>query len=91
MFQPSIQVECMSWGYFCERAIHLGLSDVETLLSRVPHVNRTDKEREKSDSQPLQWSKYHLDSAIPGRVILNVWRILRHEVIQLIILLIFGP
>ncbi|XP_011881898.1 PREDICTED: DNA polymerase zeta catalytic subunit [Vollenhovia emeryi] len=68
------EVETLSWGYVFQRAFHLGLSNFPLRISKVPHTQiftRSDAHAfEKDDAG---------DVKVPGRNILDVWRIMRHE------------
>lgn len=69
------QVESLSWGYVFQRATHLALNGFPLKISKVPYVqipsNKSDVHTfEKDDMNEIK---------VPGRNILDVWRIMRHE------------
>lgn len=63
------EIEMNSWGYILERAQNLGLEVVKE-VSRI-----TDKYRQK------RWrgEENDFEGRIIGRIMLNVWRLFRHE------------
>ncbi|EFN82226.1 DNA polymerase zeta catalytic subunit [Harpegnathos saltator] len=69
------EVESLSWGYVFQRASHLALNGFPLRISKVPYVqipsNKFDARMfEKDDMSEIK---------VPGRNILDVWRIMRHE------------
>lgn len=68
------EVETLSWGYIFQRASHLSLSNFSLRISKVPYIQVSPKSdvytSEKDDTNEIK---------IPGRNILDVWRIMRHE------------
>ncbi|KAK2584377.1 hypothetical protein KPH14_006763 [Odynerus spinipes] len=66
------EVEVLSWGYVFQRALHLGFN----LFSL--HISRTPNNLSNYGFQIL--SKEDCEVKVPGRIILNIWRIMRHEV-----------
>ncbi|XP_036146254.1 DNA polymerase zeta catalytic subunit isoform X2 [Monomorium pharaonis] len=68
------EVETLSWGYVFQRAFHLKLNNFLVKISKVPHVQIFSKSDthafEKDDAGEIK---------VPGRIILNVWKIMRHE------------
>jgi len=68
------EVEALSWGYVFQRTFHLGLSNFSMRISKIPHTQIFSKSDvhafEKDDVGEIK---------VPGRNILDVWRIMRHE------------
>lgn len=65
-----------SWGYLLERGVALG-AQVVARLSRVPEGTRGSHHLEEEDEYGADHtSQIHL----AGRVVLNVWRLMRAEV-----------
>ncbi|XP_076640510.1 DNA polymerase zeta catalytic subunit isoform X1 [Colletes latitarsis] len=67
------EVESLSWGYILQRASYIGFNDFTWQVSRISNVTPTYK-GQTSDKDNLN------DAKIPGRIILDVWRIMRHEI-----------
>ena len=71
-----VQVQRGSWGYLIERGVALG-AEVVARLSRVPEGVRASHHLEEEDQYGADnTSQIHL----AGRVVLNVWRLMRAEV-----------
>jgi len=66
-----------SWGYLVQRAARLGLN-LPNLLSRVPKSESHEARQAQSSQGTI--AEYS-DLKIPGRIVLNLWRLLRHEAI----------
>lgn len=68
------EVEALSWGYVFQRALYLRINNFPLKISKVPHMQISSKfdahTIEKDDLSEIK---------IPGRNILDVWRIMRHE------------
>uniref|UniRef100_A0A8D9BNJ6 DNA polymerase n=1 Tax=Cacopsylla melanoneura TaxID=428564 RepID=A0A8D9BNJ6_9HEMI len=64
------EIETLSWGYLLERGYILELN-LNTALSRIVEVEKRNSSRDEVKSVQLQ---------VPGRIIINLWRLLRHEV-----------
>ncbi|XP_020282558.1 DNA polymerase zeta catalytic subunit isoform X2 [Pseudomyrmex gracilis] len=68
------EVEALSWGYVFQRALHLRINNFPLKISKVPHMQIPSKfdahTIEKDDLGEIK---------VPGRNILDVWRIMRHE------------
>lgn len=62
------EIEMFSWGYLIDRAYTLGLN-LPILVSRLNPENANQKNEQ--DESELK---------IPGRIILDVWRLMRHEI-----------
>ena len=61
----------MSWGYLIERGHELGIPMVQEMSRLIPRENK----KKQNDMQPQDWNE-----VIHGRIVLNLWRLLRHEV-----------
>lgn len=71
------EVQMLSWGFLLQRATALGI-DLAPQLSRVQDSSATAR----FDAQSDQWGARHTSEiSITGRIVLNVWRLMRHEVI----------
>lgn len=66
------EIETLSWGYIFQRALHLGFNNFPLRISKVPHVQMSAK-YDMSEREDMSEIK------VPGRNILDVWRIMRHE------------
>ena len=75
-----LQIEMNSWGYVLQRGTLIGFP-IHDLLSRIPG---TASERKISPEDPTEYNGYtaekNSDIAIIGRIVLNLWRLLRGEV-----------
>ncbi|XP_032687505.1 DNA polymerase zeta catalytic subunit isoform X2 [Odontomachus brunneus] len=69
------EVESFSWGYVFQRAAHLALSGFPLRISKVPYVQISSN---KSDAHTFEKDDMS-EIKVPGRNILDVWRIMRHE------------
>uniref|UniRef100_A0A915HSP9 DNA-directed DNA polymerase family B exonuclease domain-containing protein n=1 Tax=Romanomermis culicivorax TaxID=13658 RepID=A0A915HSP9_ROMCU len=67
------EIQSMSLGYLIERATKLDL-DLASLISRIPEISGQSRHSNADD----WW--FMADIHIAGRVTLNLWRLLRHEV-----------
>ncbi|KAG7168018.1 DNA polymerase zeta catalytic subunit-like 2, partial [Homarus americanus] len=68
-------VQMSSWGYVLERGVALGLEMVSR-LSRVPEGTASHHDEELDEYGADQTSQIHMT----GRIVLNVWRLMRSEV-----------
>ena len=67
----------LSWGYLLQRAAQLGL-DLCSQIARVPGA----KEANRFSAEHDEWGADHMSEIhVAGRIVLNLWRILRHEVL----------
>ena len=66
------EIEHLSWGYMQQRLQNLG-HDLVQLMSRMSDVKTT------GPSAKDDFSNAGPELRIPGRVVLNLWRILRHH------------
>ncbi|KAI5736796.1 hypothetical protein M8J76_007192 [Diaphorina citri] len=64
------EIETLSWGYLLERGYVLGLN-LNQELSRITEVEKRNSSRDEVKNTQLQ---------MPGRIVINLWRLLRHEV-----------
>ena len=70
------EVQMFSWGYLLERALTFEI-DLCTRLSRVKGSSSSSN----MDAEKDRWGAAHTSEIkIAGRIILNVWRLMRHEV-----------
>lgn len=71
------EVQMLSWGYLMQRASTLGI-DLASQLSRVQDSSGTAR----FDAEKDQWgARYMSEISITGRIVLNVWRLMKHEVL----------
>ncbi|XP_045467770.1 DNA polymerase zeta catalytic subunit isoform X2 [Harmonia axyridis] len=61
------EIQMLSWGYLIERCFHLGINIIPD-ISRVKDKHLKFNEKETGDLR------------ISGRVVLDLWRLLRHEI-----------
>jgi DNA polymerase elongation subunit (family B) len=67
------EIQMGSWGYLIERSAVLGFSMVDSLSRYVT----TKKSKRPID----EWGRTHQSGVfVKGRIVLNLWRIMRHEV-----------
>ncbi|XP_046836193.1 DNA polymerase zeta catalytic subunit isoform X1 [Vespa crabro] len=66
------EVEVLSWGYIFQRASNMGFKLFPLYISRTPNIS--------SSYGSQMFFKEDSEIRIPGRVFLNVWRIMRHEI-----------
>lgn len=70
------EIQLSSWGYLLQRGQALQL-DINALVSRIP-AQATDAPKE--DNVQSEYAARHTSELrVPGRVILNVWRLMRKE------------
>lgn len=76
------EIEMHSWGYLIQRG-YVFETNLLTEIGRTNEENPSWKEANASDSQNLEFDdapKNIRHMRIPGRIILDIWRLLRHEV-----------
>ncbi|XP_043513562.1 DNA polymerase zeta catalytic subunit [Frieseomelitta varia] len=66
------EIESLSWGYIFHRASHIGLNDFTWQISRILVPPKSKGQVSDKDN--------FSDTKIPGRIVLDVWRIMRHEI-----------
>ncbi|XP_078322604.1 uncharacterized protein LOC111104775 [Crassostrea virginica] len=70
------EIQRFSWGYLFQRASHLSVN-LCAQMSRIPDEKKKSSFKAESD----EWgADYSSEIHLAGRVILNLWRILKHEV-----------
>ncbi|KAM4902870.1 DNA polymerase zeta catalytic subunit [Sylvia borin] len=70
------EVQMHSWGYLLQRAAALNV-DLCQMISRVPDENKENRFSTELDEYGADaMSEIH----IVGRIVLNIWRMMRHEV-----------
>lgn len=65
----------LSWGYFIQRGQYLN-RQCEIELSRIKYTKMNDS-KEKT---VVDGNNYSTEFKLIGRIVLNVWRLMRHEV-----------
>jgi len=70
-----LQVEMLSWGYLFQRAYTLQIN-LFPLVSRIPNA-RVDNQHTENDSTASNLTE---EIKLTGRIMLNIWRLMRHEV-----------
>ncbi|XP_065226128.1 DNA polymerase zeta catalytic subunit [Planococcus citri] len=69
------EVEMLSWGFLIQRGHFLG-RNLSQELSRV----RETRQNEPTERPPYEEDEYSNEIKLTGRIVLNVWRLMRHEV-----------
>ncbi|XP_063402916.1 DNA polymerase zeta catalytic subunit-like [Mytilus trossulus] len=70
------EIQKTSWGYLLQRAAQVGI-DLCSQISRIPEEKRGSHfSAEKDEYGADSMSEIH----IVGRIVLNLWRVMRHEV-----------
>ena len=72
------EVQMLSWGYLIDRSRVLDIN-LCPLISRIPNAEKQSRVNEDADSQSFYYGS-SLEFKIAGRILLNVWRIMRSEV-----------
>ncbi|XP_064489421.1 DNA polymerase zeta catalytic subunit-like isoform X2 [Ornithodoros turicata] len=70
------EIQMLSWGYLLQRASCLGM-DLHQGLSRTP--TEPKQTSVSSSSQEEQVDTHVEDVTVAGRVVLNIWRVMRKE------------
>ncbi|ELU09367.1 hypothetical protein CAPTEDRAFT_153186 [Capitella teleta] len=70
------EIQKASWGFIIKRACHLNLNLIK-LLSRL-HEDNPVSENKQADADDLE-AEAISDIKISGRIVINLWRVLRHE------------
>lgn len=76
------EVQMLSWGYLIERAATLEINMCQR-LSRIPDKGYQVRKSEQSE----EWHGQLISVNIAGRIILNVWRVMRSEVNNVVLVL----
>lgn len=70
------EIQMLSWGYILQRAATLSVNLTQA-ISRVPSAKHSSHHSaEKDEYGADHMSEIH----VAGRIVLNLWRLLRHEV-----------
>lgn len=77
------EIECLSWGYVIHRASRIGIKNFMWQISRISNITPTSKAQTSDDEN-------FTDVKIPGRIVLDAWRIMRPEMGKLYITQIFA-
>lgn len=76
------EIESASWGYLIQRGCILNMNLINA-LSRMPMDDRAEKGKtaplfDEDDQHDM--GDYYSEQKIPGRILLDVWRLMRHEI-----------
>eukprot|EP00112_Aurelia_sp_Birch-Aquarium-sp1_P026635 Seg958.6 transcript_id=Seg958.6/GoldUCD/mRNA.D3Y31 product="DNA polymerase zeta catalytic subunit" protein_id=Seg958.6/GoldUCD/D3Y31 len=72
------EIQMLSWGYLIDRAKELDIN-LCPLISRIPGVDKVSRVNDRIEKDVYLYGQSS-DVKIAGRVLLNVWRIMRSEV-----------
>uniref|UniRef100_A0A182PJ53 DNA polymerase n=1 Tax=Anopheles epiroticus TaxID=199890 RepID=A0A182PJ53_9DIPT len=72
------EIESAAWGYVIERGYALEMNLMKR-LSRVPSAE-TVQVSEEEQRELLEMQDYSAGLKIPGRILLDIWRLMRHEI-----------
>eukprot|EP00794_Sanderia_malayensis_P000337 gene337-969_t len=72
------EVQMLSWGYLIERAREFDVN-LCPLLSRIPSADNKNSTNNNADQEAF-WYGHSLEFKITGRILLNIWRVMRSEV-----------
>lgn len=83
-FDPDIfagyEIEFASWGYFIQRGYVLNMN-LCNALSRMPSDKEDKQNAPKNfEEEDLDRGDYFSEQKIPGRIMLDVWRLMKHEI-----------
>jgi DNA polymerase zeta len=84
-FDPDIfagyEVETASWGYFVQRGYVFNMN-LNNALSRMPSekAERENVQRPVDEDEQNDMGDYYSEQRIPGRILLDVWRLMKHEI-----------
>uniref|UniRef100_A0A1B0DQ16 DNA polymerase n=1 Tax=Phlebotomus papatasi TaxID=29031 RepID=A0A1B0DQ16_PHLPP len=70
------EIELSSWGYIIERGYVLGIN----LPNSLSRLRVAVEEVKKSDEEKDDGVEYESDLKVPGRIVLDVWRLMREEI-----------
>lgn len=80
-FDPDIfagyEIETASWGYFIQRGYVLNMN-LNNALSRMPTEKLKVPVIDEEDQRDV--GDYNSEQKIPGRIMLDVWRLMKHEI-----------
>ena len=74
------EIQMLSWGYLIDRAKELDVI-LCPLLSRIPNANDVGKSSDHVEKEAFLYGHVN-EFTITGRILLNVWRIMRSEVMR---------
>lgn len=83
-FDPDIfagyEIETASWGYLMQRGYVLSMN-LNNALSRMPS-DKAERERAPNvvEDEDHDAGDYYSEQKIPGRILLDVWRLMKHEI-----------
>ncbi|XP_052901869.1 DNA polymerase zeta catalytic subunit isoform X2 [Anopheles moucheti] len=72
------EIESVSWGYVIERGYALDMNLMKK-LSRVPSAEKVHVSEEEQ-RELLEMHEYSAGLKIPGRILMDIWRLMRHEI-----------
>uniref|UniRef100_A0A1Q3FV46 DNA polymerase zeta catalytic subunit n=3 Tax=Culex TaxID=53527 RepID=A0A1Q3FV46_CULTA len=72
------EIEQASWGYLIQRGYALEMNLMK-MLSRVPTAEKVHVS-EDEEQDLLEMHEYSAGLKIPGRILLDIWRLMRHEI-----------
>ncbi|XP_055546251.1 DNA polymerase zeta catalytic subunit [Wyeomyia smithii] len=72
------EIEQVSWGYIIQRGYTLEMNLMK-MLSRVPTAEKVHVSEEE-EQDLLEMHEYSAGLKIPGRILLDIWRLMRHEI-----------
>ncbi|EDS38599.1 DNA polymerase zeta catalytic subunit [Culex quinquefasciatus] len=72
------EIEAGSWGYLIQRGYALEMNLMK-MLSRVPTAEKVHVSEEE-EQDLLEMHEYSAGLKIPGRILLDIWRLMRHEI-----------
>ncbi|XP_058450241.1 DNA polymerase zeta catalytic subunit [Malaya genurostris] len=72
------EIEQASWGYIIQRGYVLEMNLMK-MLSRVPTAEKVHVSEEE-EQDLLEMHEYSAGLKIPGRILLDIWRLMRHEI-----------
>lgn len=72
------EIEQVSWGYVIQRGYTLEMNLMK-MLSRVPTAGKVHVSEEE-EQELLEMHEYSAGLKIPGRILLDIWRLMRHEI-----------
>ena len=73
------EIQMLSWGYLIDRAKELDIN-LCPLISRIPGADKVSKVNDRIEKDVYLYGQSS-DVKIAGRILLNVWRIMRSEVV----------